>query len=102
MRMLNQKIAHTLTLCTTLLLIKPMMMMMMMTMIMVMMTMMMMMIVIMVMIPTLCQSLFSIKSMTMKPKFPRLENSRIGGQIVGNNKGGDFIMVQLFPISIGI
>ena len=86
--MLNQKIAHTLTLCTTLLLIKPMIMMMM--------------LVIMVMIPTLCQSLFSIKSMTMKPKFPRLENSRIGGQIVGNNKGGDFIMVELFPISIGI
>ena len=91
--MLNQKIAHTLTLCTTLLLIKPMMMMMMMIV---------MMIMIMVMIPTLCRSLFSIKSMTMKPKFPRLENSRIGGQIVGNNKGGDFIMDELFPISIGI
>ena len=89
--MLNQKIAHTLTLCTTLLLIKPMMMMMIVMMIM-----------IMVMIPTLCRSLFSIKSMTMKPKFPRLENSRIGGQIVGNNKGGDFIMDELFPISIGI
>ena len=66
--MLNQKIAHTLTLCTTLLLIKPMMMMMIMTM---------------VMILTLCQSLFSIKLMTMKPKFPQLENSRFGGQIVG-------------------
>ena len=91
--MLNQKIAHTLTLCTTLLLIKPMMMMIMIIV---------MMIMIMVMISSLCQSLFSIKSMTMKPKFPRLENSRIGGQIVGNNKGGDFIMVQLFPISIGI
>ena len=91
--MLNQKIAHTLTLCTTLLLIKPMMMMM---------TMIVMMIMIMVMIPTLCRSLFSIKSMTMKPKFPLLENSRIGGQIVGNNKGGDFIMDELFPISIGI
>ena len=89
--MLNQKIAHTLTLCTTLLLIKPMMMMMIVMMIM-----------IMVMIPTLCRSLFSIKSMTMKPKFPLLENSRIGGQIVGNNKGGDFIMDELFPISIGI
>ena len=91
--MLNQKIAHTLTLCTTLLLIKPMMMMM---------TMIVMMIMIMGMIPTLCRSLFSIKSMTMKPKFPLLENSRIGGQIVGNNKGGDFIMDELFPISIGI
>ena len=91
--MLNQKIAHTLTLCTTLLLIKPMM-----TMIMLIV----MMIMIMVMIPTVCRSLFSIKSMTMKPKFPRLENSRIGGQIVGNNKGGDFIMDELFPISIGI
>ena len=91
--MLNQKIAHTLTLCTTLLLIKPMMMRIML---------MMMMIMIMVMILTLSQSLFSIKSMTMKPKFPRLENSRIGGQIVGNNKGGDFIMDELFPISIGI
>ena len=91
--MLNQKIAHTLTLCTTLLLIKPMMMMIMIIV---------MMIMIMVMIPSLCQSLFSIKSMTMKPKFPRLENSRIGGQIVGNNKGGDFIMDELFPISIGI
>ena len=91
--MLNQKIAHTLTLCTTLLLIKPMMMMIMLIV---------MMIVIMVMILTLSQSLFSIKSMTMKPKFPRLENSRIGGQIVGNNKGGDFIMDELFPISIGI
>ena len=91
--MLNQKIAHTLTLCNTILLIKPMMMMMMM---------MVMMIMIMVMIPTLCRSLFSIKSMTMKPKFPLLENSRIGGQIVGNNKGGDFIMDELFPISIGI
>ena len=91
--MLNQKIAHTLTLCTTLLLIKPMIMMMMMIVIMIM---------IMVMIPTLCRSLFSIKSMTMKPKFPLLENSRIGGQIVGNNKGGDFIMDELFPISIGI
>ena len=91
--MLNQKTAHTLTLCTTLLLIKPMMMIIMMIV---------MMIMIIVMIPSLCQSLFSIKSMTMKPKFPRLENSRIGGQIVGNNKGGDFIMVQLFPISIGI
>ena len=89
--MLNQKIAHTLTLCTTLLLIKPMMMMMIVMMIM-----------IMVMILTLSQSLFSIKSMTMKPKFPLLENSRIGGQIVGNNKGGDFIMDELFPISIGI
>ena len=92
--MLNQKIAHTLTLCTTLLLIKPMMMMMMMVMIMIM---------IMVMIPTLCCQTFSlIKSMMMKPKFSRLENSRIGGQIVGNNKGGDFIMDELFPISIGI
>ena len=91
--MLNQKIAHTLTLCTTLLLIKPMMMMIMIIV---------MMIMIMVMIPSLCQLLFSIKSMTMKPKFPRLENSRIGGQIVGNNKGGDFIMDELFPISIGI
>ena len=91
--MLNQKIAHTLTLCTTLLLIKPMMMMIMLIV---------MMIMIMVMIPTLCRSLFSIKSMTMKPKFPLLENSRIGGQIVGNNKGGDFIMDELFPISIGI
>ena len=69
---------------------------------MMMMMMMVMMIMIMVMIPTLCRSLFSIKSMTMKPKFPRLENSRIGGQIVGNNKGGDFIMDELFPISIGI
>ena len=91
--MLNQKIAHTLTLCTTLLLIKPMMMMIMLIV---------MMIMIMVMILTLSQSLFSIKSMTTKPKFPRLENSRIGGQIVGNNKGGDFIMDELFPISIGI
>ena len=68
--MLNQKIAHTLTLCTTLLLIKPMIMMMM--------------LVIMVMIPTLCCQTFSlIKSMMMKPKFSQLENSRIGGQIVG-------------------
>ena len=74
--MLNQKIAHTLTLCTTLLLIKPMMMMMVM--------MMRIMIMIMVMIPTLCCQTFSlIKSMMMKPKFSRLENSRIGGQIVG-------------------
>ena len=90
--MLNQKIAHTLTLCTTLLLIKPMMMMMIVIMIMVM-----------VMIPTLCCQTFSlIESMMMKPKFSQLENSRIGGQIVGNNKGGNFIMVQLFPISIGI
>ena len=91
--MLNQKIAHTLTLCTTLLLIKPMMMMMMMMVIMIM---------IMVMIPTLCCKTFSLIKSMMKPKFSQLENSRIGGQIVGNNKGGDFIMVELFPISIGI
>ena len=92
--MLNQKIAHTLTLCTTLLLIKPMMMMMMM--------MVMIMIMIMVMIPTLCCKTFSLIKSMMKPKFSQLENSRIGGQIVGNNKGGDFIMDELFPISIGI
>ena len=94
--MLNQKIAHTLTLCTTLLLIKPMIMMMMMMMMMVIMIM------IMVMIPTLCCKTFSLIKSMMKPKFSQLENSRIGGQIVGNNKGGDFIMDELFPISIGI
>ena len=73
--MLNQKIAHTLTLCTTLLLIKPMMMMMMMMMVI--------MIMIMVMIPTLCCKTFSLIKSMMKPKFSQLENSRIGGQIVG-------------------
>ena len=93
--MLNQKIAHTLTLCTTLLLIKPMIMMMMMMMMVIM-------IMIMVMIPTLCCKTFSLIKSMMKPKFSQLENSRIGGQIVGNNKGGDFIMDELFPISIGI